>query len=146
MRRHIGPVLVEPAERFPTTRWSRIAAAADPEACGALAELCSAYWFPVYSFIRRRGHGPEDALDLTQDYFARLVEKGTVAAANPARGRFRSFLLTDCTFFLADSRDRIRALKRGAGRAVLSIDARDAEGRFCHEPSHDITPDLPCPR
>jgi DNA-directed RNA polymerase specialized sigma24 family protein len=141
MRPNVDSVLVEPSGRFPTTRWSRVAAAAEPDPRGALAELCSAYWFPVYAFIRRRGHGPDDCLDLTQQYFTRLLEKGTVVAADPARGRFRTFLLTDCSFFLANSRDRAGALKRGGGRAVLSIDARDAEGRFCHEPAHDVTPE-----
>jgi DNA-directed RNA polymerase specialized sigma24 family protein len=130
--------------RFPTTHWSRIARAGDPddpEARAAMAELCGAYWYPIYALIRRKGHGPDEALDLTQDYFARLLEKGTVAAADPVKGRFRSFLLADCSFFLADRRDRDRALKRGGGRPVLSIDARDAEGRFLREPSHDRTPE-----
>jgi RNA polymerase sigma-70 factor (ECF subfamily) len=129
---------------FPTTRWSRVARAGGPptpEARAALAELCGAYWYPIYALIRRKGHGADEALDLTQDYFARLLEKGTVAAADPAKGRFRSFLLADCSHFLADRRDRDRALRRGGGRPVLSIDARDAEGRFLREPSHDQTPE-----
>ena len=129
---------------FPTTRWSRVARAGGPptpEARAALAELCSAYWYPIYALIRRNGYAADAALDLTQDYFARLLEKGTVAAADPVQGRFRSFLLADCSFFLADRRDRDRARRRGGGRPVLSIDARDAEGRFLHEPSHDQTPE-----
>jgi RNA polymerase sigma-70 factor (ECF subfamily) len=132
------------AARFPTTHWSRVVAAGDPaapQAQEALAELCRAYWFPVYAFIRRKGHGPDHALDLTQDYFARLLEKETVAAADPARGRFRSFLLADCSFFLADRHDRARTRKRGGGRAAVSIDVRDAEGRFLHEPAEDRTPE-----
>jgi RNA polymerase sigma-70 factor (ECF subfamily) len=127
---------------FPTTRWSRITRAADPagpEARAALAELCAAYWYPIYALIRRRGHNPDAALDLTQDYFARLLEKGTLAAANPDKGRFRAFLRTDCSFFLSDRGDRDRALRRGGGRAVLSIDARDAEGRYLVEPADDLT-------
>jgi RNA polymerase sigma-70 factor (ECF subfamily) len=91
--------------------------------------------------IRRKGNGSEEALDLTQEYFARLLEKGTIAAADPVKGRFRSFLLTDCSYFLADTRDRARAVRRGGGRAVLSIDARNAEGRFLREPSHNETPE-----
>jgi RNA polymerase sigma-70 factor (ECF subfamily) len=133
-----------PDAAFPTTRWSRVARAGGPptpEGRAALAELCRAYWYPIYALIRRKGHGPDAALDLTQDYFARLLEKGTVAAADPLRGRFRSFLLADCSFFLADRRDRDRALKRGGGRPVVSIDARDAEGSFLGEPSHDQTPE-----
>src|SRR5690349_1572037 len=115
-----------PEHRFPTTHWSRIVAAADPEAPearSALGELCAAYWYPIYAFIRRHGHGPVDALDLTQDYFARLLESGLLAAADRRRGRFRSFLRTDCAYFLADERDRRLALKRGGGRLPLSIDA-----------------------
>lgn len=133
-----------PPACFPTTRWSRVARAGGPptpEAREALAELCGAYWYPIYALIRRRGYGAEEALDLTQDYFARLLEKRTVAAADPVKGRFRSFLLADCSYFLADRRDRDRALLRGGGRPLLSIDARDAEGRFLREPSHDRTPD-----
>ncbi len=125
--------------RFPTTRWSCIARAGVPastEARRALAELCGAYWYPIYALIRRKGHDPDQALDLTQGYFARLLENGTVAAADPAKGRFRSFLFADCTFFLADQGDRDRALKRGGGRQIVTIDARDAEGRFIHEPAH----------
>ena len=130
--------------QFPTTRWSRVALAGDrstPEAAEALAELCSAYWYPIYALIRRRGHGSEEALDLAQDYFARLLEKGGVAAADPAKGRFRTFLLVDCTYFLANCRDRDRALKRGGGVVPLPLDARDAEGRYRHEPGHTLTPE-----
>ena len=131
-----------PAGSFPTTRWSRIVAAGDGAATGeALAELCAAYWFPIYAFIRRKGNDPERALDLTQGYFARLLERRTVAAADPARGRFRSFLLADCSHFLAHQRDRDDAAKRGGGRAAVSIDARDAEGRYLVEPAHEQTPE-----
>jgi RNA polymerase sigma-70 factor (ECF subfamily) len=107
----------------------------------ALATLFAAYWFPVYAYIRRRGYGPDEALDLTQSYFARLLEKGVLASADPARGRFRAFLRTDCAFFLADRRDHDRAAKRGGGLRPLSIDARDAEGRYLAEPSHGETPE-----
>jgi RNA polymerase sigma-70 factor (ECF subfamily) len=127
---------------FPTTHWSRIGHAGDlddPEARAAMAELCGAYWYPVYALIRRKGHDSDAALDLTQDYFARLMEKGTTAAADPVKGCFRSFLLADCSFFLADRRDHERALKRGGGRPVFTIDARDAEGRFLREPYHERT-------
>jgi RNA polymerase sigma-70 factor (ECF subfamily) len=133
-----------PPDRFPTTHWSRVVRAGGPptpEGRAALAELCGAYWYPIYALIRRKGNGADEALDLTQDYFARLLENGTVAAADRDKGRFRSFLLADCSFFLADHRDRDRALRRGGGRPVLSIDARDAEGRFLREPSHDQTPE-----
>src|SRR5271166_2724955 len=104
--------------QFPTTCWSRVVAAGDraaPGALEALAGLCAAYWYPLYAFIRRKGRGPEEALDLTQDYFTRLLERGTVAAADAGKGRFRSFLLADCTRFLADRHERDRAAKRGGG-------------------------------
>ena len=133
-----------PAARFPTTCWSRVVAARDratPQAREALGVLCGAYWYPLYAFIRRRGHGPDDALDLTQGYFARLLGRSTVAAADPGRGRFRSFLLADCTRFLADRREHDRAAKRGGGVAPVSIDARNAEGRYLREPAHGRTPE-----
>ena len=129
---------------FPTTHWGRVVAAGDaaePGAGEALAELCAAYWFPLYAYIRRKGNGPEQSLDLTQGYFARLLERGTVASADPARGRFRSFLLADCRHFLAHERERDNAARRGGRLAVLSIDARDAEGQYQLEPVHEQTPE-----
>jgi RNA polymerase sigma-70 factor (ECF subfamily) len=129
---------------FPTTRWSRVADAGAPDdsaASEALAELCRAYWYPIYAFIRRKGYAADVSLDLTQSYFARLIERGAIAAVDPARGRFRSFLRADCGFFLADEADRARALKRGGALSPLSIDARDAEGRYLVEPVDGETPD-----
>ena len=129
---------------FPTTRWSRVILAGDPDAPLAresLAELCNAYWYPLYAYIRRRGYGPEQARDLTQDFFARVLEKGLLAEADPARGRFRSFLRTVCAHFLANRRDREQARKRGGGRAVLPIDAADAEGRYALELADGLTPE-----
>ena len=130
--------------RFPTTHWSRVVAAsgrATPDDREALAELCRAYWYPLYAFIRRKGFQPEDAQDLTQAYFARLLQTGVLAAADPEKGRFRAFLRTDCGFFLADQRDRENALKRGGGVTPVSFDARDAEGRYQVEPADLLTPD-----
>jgi DNA-directed RNA polymerase specialized sigma24 family protein len=132
------------AARFPTTHWSRVVTAGDPAAPGAkeaLADLCAAYWYPLYAFIRRQGQPPEAAADLTQDYFARLLEKGVLAAADRHKGRFRAFLRTDCGFFLADAYDRLAAQKRGGGRALLSIDEAGAEGRYRLEPTDLLTPD-----
>jgi DNA-directed RNA polymerase specialized sigma24 family protein len=126
---------------FPTTRWSRVAGAGDPckeLAREALAGLCRAYWFPVYAYIRRKGADPDRAADLTQDYFARLIEKGTLTHADPAKGRFRAFLLADCAFFLADARDREAALKRGGGVQFVPL---EAEGRYRLEPVDDLTPE-----
>jgi hypothetical protein len=134
---------LKPPADFPTTRWSRIVAAASggPEAGDALAGLCAAYWFPLYAFVRRKGYDPERALDMTQGYFAHLLEKGTVAVADPMRGRFRSFLLADCSHFLAHERERDGAARRGGGRHLFSIDAGDAETRYRSEPSHEQTPE-----
>jgi RNA polymerase sigma-70 factor (ECF subfamily) len=129
---------------FPTTCWSRVVRAGDPAEPGAraaLEELCAAYWYPIYALVRHKGHDPDRAADLTQAYFARLLEKSTVAAADPARGRFRAFLLADCRFFLADARDRAGARKRGGGARTFSLDASDAEARYRLEPSHAETPE-----
>jgi RNA polymerase sigma-70 factor (ECF subfamily) len=130
--------------RFPSTHWSRVVAAsgrATPDEREALAELCRAYWYPLYAFIRRKGFQPDDAQDLTQAYFTRLLQTGVLAAADPEKGRFRAFLRTDCGYFLADQRDRANALKRGGGVAPVSFDARDAEGRYQIEPADRFTPD-----
>jgi RNA polymerase sigma-70 factor (ECF subfamily) len=126
---------------FPTTRWSRIADAGDPDnssAREALAELCRAYWFPVYAYIRRKGNDPDRSADLAQEFFARLIEKDTLAHADPAKGRFRAFLLADCAFFLADFRERDAALKRGGGVRFIPL---DAEGRYHAEPVDGLTPE-----
>jgi RNA polymerase sigma-70 factor (ECF subfamily) len=127
---------------FATTRWSLIAAARDPaapEARQALAELCELYWYPLYAYVRRRGHDHAAAEDLTQEFFARLLERHDWAAADPDRGRFRSFLLAACQHFLANEHDRATAQKRGGGRQPLSLDFADADGRYLAEPAHDQT-------
>jgi len=138
------PEHMTPDARFPTTHWSRVAQAANPgapDARAALAELCESYWYPIYALIRRKGNDPDQALDLTQEYFARLLDKGVLAAADPDKGKFRAFLRTDCGFFLADARDRHNRLKRGGGVAVVSIDAAGAEGRYRVEPEGGLTPE-----
>src|SRR3954452_23580278 len=130
------------AGRFDTTHWSVVLAARDrdtPRAEQALSALCAAYWYPLYAFIRRQGHDPDRSADLTQEFFARLLEKDDIKAVDRAKGRFRSFLLAACTHFLANERDRARALKRGGDRPPVSIDVRDAEGRYRAEPAHGLT-------
>jgi len=129
---------------FATTRWSLIAAAQDasaPAARQALADLCSAYWFPVYAYVRRRGHDHHAAQDLTQGFFARLLEKNDLAAADRTRGRFRSFLLTACQHFLANQHDHDTAKKRGGGRVHVALDFTSADGRYSHEPADATTPE-----
>jgi RNA polymerase sigma-70 factor (ECF subfamily) len=118
--------------------------AGDPDAPLAresLAELCGAYWYPLYAYIRRRGYGPEQARDLTQDFFARALEKGLLAEVDRSRGRFRSFLRTVCAHCLANRRDWDQARKRGGGRTVVSIDPIDAEGRYALEFADGLTPE-----
>jgi DNA-directed RNA polymerase specialized sigma24 family protein len=130
--------------RFVTTQWTlvRAAAGADPAlAADALARLCSLYWYPVFAFVRRRGHSVEDAQDLTQGFFTRLIEKEELGAADRDRGRFRTFLLTACQHFLLNERDRRLASKRGGGQAHLSIDFTAAEARYQRSLSHDETPE-----
>jgi RNA polymerase sigma-70 factor (ECF subfamily) len=110
-----------------------------PGSAEALATLCQAYWYPLYAFVRRQGHGPEDAQDLTQEFFARLLEKDYLRVADAERGRFRSFLLAAFKHFLSKERDRARALKRGGGRPVLRLDFQAGEERYHREPAHDQT-------
>jgi RNA polymerase sigma-70 factor (ECF subfamily) len=105
-----------------------------PQAETALAELCRTYWYPLYGFVRRRGHSPHDAQDLTQAFFARLLEKKYYAQADSERGRFRTFLLAALNHFLADEWDKERCLKRGGGRKTISFDAVSAEERYRLEP------------
>jgi RNA polymerase sigma-70 factor (ECF subfamily) len=129
---------------FPTTHWSLVARAggvSSPGAREALELLCRAYWFPIYAFIRRHGADAEAARDLTQTYFTRLLEKDLLLAADPRKGRFRSFLKTDCTYFLADQRDREKAQKRGGVRAMIRIEALDAEDRYRREMADELTPE-----
>jgi RNA polymerase sigma factor (sigma-70 family) len=128
--------------QFHTTRWSLIVQAAGHGAetsSAALADLCAAYWYPVYAFIRRRGHSADDARDLAQDFFATLLEKGYLADADPERGRFRAFLLTAVSRFVTKQHEKATAQKRGGGTRPLSLDFDDGETRYQHEPSHDWT-------
>jgi RNA polymerase sigma-70 factor (ECF subfamily) len=121
-----------------------IAAARDGEtvqAKAALTALCRAYWYPLYAYIRHQGYPADRAEDLTQEFFARLLEKDALAAVEQEKGRFRSFLLAACRHFLANQHDHDQALKRGGGRQALSIDFRDADGRYAHEPAHGETPE-----
>ena len=132
------------AQRFAATRWSVVLAArqADsPQAREALATLCQTYWYPLYAFVRRQGCRPHDAQDLTQEFFARLIAKQYLAALHRERGKFRTFLLTAFTRFLANERDKARARKRGGGQTPISIDAAAAESRYGLEPSHGLTPE-----
>jgi RNA polymerase sigma-70 factor (ECF subfamily) len=106
-----------------------------------MAELCSAYWYPLYAFVRRKGRPPDEAADLVQGTFLTLLDRDGLAAVAPERGRFRSFLMAACAHHLADRRDRDRAAKRGGGAMPISIDRALAEGRYSAEPVNDWTPE-----
>ena len=130
--------------RFATTRWSLVFAARSghsPDSREALEALCKAYWFPLYAFIRRQGYGADEAGDLTQGYFARLVEHRDLRDVRPDLGRFRSFLLVSVKHFLSNELDRQRARKRAPERPLLSLDAAEAERRYRFEPVDELTPE-----
>jgi RNA polymerase sigma factor (sigma-70 family) len=138
-----GPV-PEGGRGFATTRWSVVAAAGgapSPEAREAVATLCRAYWYPLYAYARRRSASADDAQELTQEFFAHLLEKESLRSADPARGKFRSFLLTAFQRFLGHQRDRARAQKRGGGRAVLPLDFQAGERLYRREPADHATPE-----
>ena len=99
-------------------------------ASAALEHLCATYWQPLYAYVRRRGYSPDDAQDLTQEFFARLLAQKWVGDADPSKGRFRTFMLTALTRFLANDWDWHRAQKRGGGRIALPLDTEPAEARY----------------
>lgn len=115
--------------------------ALSPEADRALEQLCRTYWYPLYAFLRRQGKGAEEARDLTQEFFARFLEKQFVRLANPARGRFRSFLLTCLANFSSERHRYDHRLKRGGSDGLLSWDGLAAEERYLAEPMHEVTPE-----
>lgn len=132
------------SRQFHTTRWTIVIAAGKRDAPGAraaLETLCTAYWYPLYAFARHRGRSRQEAQDLTQAFFADLIEKHTVEAADRTRGRFRAFLLGAFKRFASKERDRERAQKRGGGQAVLRLDFEEGERRYALEPAHDLTPE-----
>jgi RNA polymerase sigma-70 factor (ECF subfamily) len=129
---------------FATTHWSVVLAAghdSSPGAQEALEKLCSAYRYPLYAYVRRQGHSPDDAQDLTQAFFARLLEKKSLRHAQKERGRFRTFLLTSLKHFLIHEWERTQSAKRGGGSIHLSWDQTTSEERYLLEPVSDLTPD-----
>jgi RNA polymerase sigma factor (sigma-70 family) len=129
---------------FVSTHWSVVVAAGRSDstrAQAALEHLCRTYWYPLYAYVRRRGHSSHDAQDLTQGFFARLLERESLAGADPHRGRFRTFLLTAMNHFLVNEWKKGMAGKRGGGCPVLSLDWAAAENRFDLEPADPFTPD-----
>jgi RNA polymerase sigma-70 factor (ECF subfamily) len=130
---------------FATTHWSVVLTAGThhdtTRARDALARLCQVYWYPLYAYVRRRGHNAPDAQDLTQAFFEQLLRRQSLASADPERGRFRSFILTAMNHFLAVEWKKARAQKRGGGNPNLSLDWAAAEQRFDLEPATTLAPD-----
>lgn len=127
---------------FALTRWSIVLAAGDstnPKSYEALSELCQSYWRPLYSFVRRKGHSPADAHDLTQGFFTRLLENNFLGTASPERGRFRSYLLGAMKNFMFDAYNHKMAQKRGGGAIIIPIDIEAEEGRSKFEPVDENT-------
>jgi RNA polymerase sigma factor (sigma-70 family) len=129
---------------FVTTHWSVVLTAGHTDttrAQQALSRLCETYWYPLYAYVRRRGYSPPDAQDMTQEFFARLLARNWVEAADPEKGRFRTFLLTAMSRFLADEWNKARAQKRGGGISPVPLRFDTAETRYGHEPSDPVTPE-----
>ena len=129
---------------FPSTHWSQVLRAGhgvEPGLAEALETLCRAYWYPLYAFARREGHGQEEAQDATQEFFSRLLEKNYLQTADPSRGRFRSFLLASFKHMMANERRDAARLKRGGDAVTFSLEALNPEERYGAEPAHTQTPD-----
>jgi len=132
------------AANFGRTHWSVVVAARgedSPDAQAALEKLCRNYWLPIYAFVRRQGHSPHDAQDLTQEFFARLLGKNFLSGVDRSKGKFRSFLLGAVKHFLANEWDRARAQKRGGANVLLPIDAASAETTCWIEPTDNSSAD-----
>jgi RNA polymerase sigma-70 factor (ECF subfamily) len=128
--------------QFATTRWSVVlAAAGDAASREALATLCENYWYPLYAYLRRQGQSPEDAQDLVQGFFARVLEKDALSHVDPARGRFRSFMLASLKHYVSNERVRASAQKRGGPLPPLPFEVETAEGQYRLEPRDDTTPE-----
>jgi RNA polymerase sigma factor (sigma-70 family) len=133
-----------PAASFNTTRWSMVLMAGKVESAQrteALEKLCGVYWPPLFAYVRRRGYSEEDAKDLTQEFFASLLRRADLDGVDPARGRFRTFLLPSLGHFLANQWDRARAVKRGGGQRTVSLEEMSDEQWRSVEPRDDLTPD-----
>ena len=131
--------------QFATTHWSIVRAVNHENssaANSALQELCQTYWYPLYTYVRRQGHDANSAADLTQAFFADLLQREDLKKVDESLGKFRSFLLASIKHFIINQWDKAKAQKRGGGRSILSLDFRDADSRYQLEPAHEMTPDL----
>jgi RNA polymerase sigma factor (sigma-70 family) len=141
---HSTPASSAPGDVFATTHWTVVLAAGrrhTPQSDGALEELCRTYWFPLYAYVRRRGHAKADAEDLTQAFFARLLEKNFLANLDGEKGKFRAFLLASLKHFLANEWDKSQAQKRGGGEIHLSLDWQTADTKFQVAATSEPSPD-----
>ena len=132
------------ARVFATTHWSVVLAAGDGDSAPAqraLEALCSAYWYPIYVYVRRKGYGPDDAQDLTQEFFAQLIRKEHLRLADREKGKFRTFLLATLDYFLAREWSRAHRQKRGGQFTFISMDQQMPEERYRLEPADNDTPD-----
>jgi RNA polymerase sigma-70 factor (ECF subfamily) len=130
---------------FVTTHWTQVlraGAGGSADATAALEALCQAYWYPLYAFVRRQGYAPAEAQDLTQEFFSRLLEGNALSAADPSKGRFRSYLLTMLKRMLVSDWRREQRQKRGGGAVMFSLDAQEGEERYQFEPTDPLTPEL----
>ena len=135
----------EHAGSFQTTHWSVVLAAGQagaPRAEAAIENLCRTYWYPLYAYVRRQGHNAHDAQDLTQEFFARMLEKRYLQLADRERGRFRSFLLTSLQHFLVNEWVRGQAQKRGGGQQSIALDEAAADRIFQQEPAAQLAPEM----
>lgn len=138
------PTPCESTDWFVTTHWSVVRSASDSVtkvARGALEQLCTAYWYPLYAYVRRKGYDEHDAQDLTQEFFARLIQRNDFAGLDRGRGKFRAFLLAAMNHFLAKEWRKAATLKRGAGQAPLSLETSLAEQRYGAQPAVEPTPE-----
>jgi RNA polymerase sigma-70 factor (ECF subfamily) len=141
--RHAAPDTAMGA-RFAATSWTNVMAAqqqGSPEAEAALERLCRTYWYPLYAYLRRKGHDPHKAQDLTQEFLYRLIKENYLGAADRRRGKFRSFLLASLNHFVSNQRDYERAVKRGGRFNFVSLDDDQSETRYTKEPASDLSPE-----
>jgi RNA polymerase sigma-70 factor (ECF subfamily) len=134
----------QPAGAFATTHWSAIVLAQDsdsPQANSAMERLCQTYWYPLYVFVRSKGYGHHEASDLTQGFFARLLEKRSLQSVDASLGKFRTFLMASMSHFIANEWDKTQAQRRGGGARVISLDEPAAEQRYLLEPVDRVTPE-----
>jgi len=133
-----------PESSFQATRWTQVVNARDPtspQGARALEELCRAYWYPLYAFVRRKGYAPQEAEDLTQGFFARFLEKRYLDDVAREKGKFRTFLLCALEHFLANEWDKSQRVKRGGGATLLPLETRGGEDRYAQEPTDRATPE-----